>query len=312
MYNASIIVYYAKICYPYISHIDTLISQKIDLNINYTLRHISIEKTMSTNKDENTVELDSSTQEQSNNSTEATAEGNTSDDNKSEEITYSLSLDNVNYNSTFRTNKGALAQLVMNLNDMKTRLDKPTENNQVQGKLYPVIENICNRLYNKYVDMTSNVSEDHVREFSYFLMGPYGNGTLRHPTAIRAERKMYKYSELGPTFRAMSNRLSHALREVESRLESEKYSGDVESYTALKVFLTDFDTELKECSEDWKNTVYKVREEEGIEKKEKPVTKFRRHKKNFKSGDSNNENSQGYVKFRRRGLNEQSAKQNEA
>ena len=241
------------------------------------------------------------------------------DSNKSEEIIYSLALENVNYSSTFRTNKGALSQLIMNLNDMKTRLDTPTENNKVQGKLYPVIVNICDRLYNKYVDMASKVSESNVREFSYFLMGPYGNGTLRHPTAIRAERKMYKYSELGPTFRAMSNRIAHASREVDSRLESDKYSDDTESYTALKEFLAEFLTELKDCSEEWKNTVYKVRDEEGIEKKEKPAPKFGRgsNKKynNFKSSTESTEggNSQGYVRFKRHGgFNEQTSKQNEA
>ena len=285
-----------------------------------------------TSNDENTTVLDTTenTIHQSDNAPEVDTENDNTpevdaenetptnkDNNEDEDIVYSLDLKNVNYNSTFRTNKGALSQLIMNLNDMQTRLDAPTETNKIQCKLYPVIVNICDRLYTKYVTMTSNVADAHVREFSYFLMGPYGNGTLRHPTAIRAERKMYKYSELGPTFRAMSNRIAHASREVESRLETDKYSGDTNSYTALREFLVEFLTELKDCSEEWKNTVYKVRDEEGIEKKEKPVTRFKKNvnKKynNFKSGteSTEGEKSQGHVRFRRNGgFTEHTSKQN--
>jgi hypothetical protein len=247
--------------------------------------------------------------------TEATCEANTdtntdsaqTDSPTTPEQVYSVSLDDVDYNSTFRVNKGALAQLVYSLVDMKNRLDSPDENNKVQMKLYPVIESICDRLHTKYVDLLKDVKPDLHREFSYFLMGPYGNGTLRYPTSINTEKKMYKYSELGPTFRAMSNRLVHASREVRSRLVSEKYSERKESYEALLNFLTEFDKELKSCSETWKDTVYKVRSEEGIDKEKKP-----RFKKKFNRSENTNrsEPRPRFVKFRRRAFNEQSGSDN--
>lgn len=180
-------------------------------------------------------------------------------------MVYSVSLDNVKYDSVYRINKGAIAQLVMSLKDMKERLAEPDKNNKVQTKLYPEIKNICNKLCDKYVELLSNVSDDNLREFSYFLMGPYGDGTLRYPTTNRSENKKYRYSELGPTFRAMTNRLAHASREVHSRLESDKYAERRDSYVNLKMFLTTFNEELKECSLQWKTTVYSVRNEEGIE-----------------------------------------------
>jgi hypothetical protein len=82
----------------------------------------------------------------------------------------------------------------------------------------------------------------------------------------RSENKKYRYSELGPTFRAMTNRLAHVSREVQSRLESDKYTERKDSYVNLKMFLTAFNEELKECSLQWKTTVYSVRNEEGVEK----------------------------------------------
>jgi hypothetical protein len=135
------------------------------------------------------------------------------------------------------------------------------------------------------------VSADYLREFSYFLMGPYGNGTLRYPTTNRAETKKYRYSELGPTFRAMSNRLSHASREIESRLVSEKYEERKNSYVELKKFFTEFDKQLKECSQQWKTTVYSVRSDGGVEKTEISS------KKKFTDNTR-------FVKFKRRTFND--------
>ena len=171
---------------------------------------------------------------------------------------------NVVFNPLFRANRGSLAQLVVNIKDMTTRLGEPNSENQMQVRLYPIIKEICMKLYTRYEELLTTVSNEHLREFSYFLMGPYGNGTLRRATSNRMERKQYKYSELGPSFRAISNRLYHAIREVSSRLESEKYSSDVQVYTALKEFLTTFSDSVNEYSNEWKTTVYRIREELGV------------------------------------------------
>jgi hypothetical protein len=185
---------------------------------------------------------------------------------QSDPIVYSVSLNNVIFARDFRINKGALAQLVASLEDMKNRLAHPDENNKVQMKLYPVIKLICNKLYDKYVDLLANVDTDYHREFSYFLMGPKGDGALRYPTTNKSENKKYQYSELGPTFRAMANRLVHMNREIDLRLGYERYEDRKDSYVCLKKFITDFEQELKECSDQWKTTVYSVRNEEGIDK----------------------------------------------
>ena len=187
----------------------------------------------------------------------------------STKIEYTLDFEKIRYNSSFRINKGATAQLVYNLQDMKERLGNP-ENN-VQSKLYPEIKEICEDIVERYKLLCKNVSEDFVKEYSYFLMGPYGDGTLRHSTNFKSEKKTYQYSELGSCFRSISNRLFHIKREVEQRLSNEKYVDRIESYKSLKTDIDSFDKNIKESSERWKNKVYQVREEEDIKMKERPV-----------------------------------------
>lgn len=197
---------------------------------------------------------------------------------------YSVSLDDVKFVREFRINKGALAQLVTSLKDMRDRLANPDENNKVQMKLYPVIKLVCNKLYDKYVELLTEVDTDYHREFSYFLMGPKGDGTLRYPTTNKSENKKYQYSELGPTFRAMANRLAHMNREIDLRLGYERYEHRKDSYISLKKFLINFEQALKECSDQWKTTVYSVRSEEGIDKP--AVFSDYTAKNNYLGGDS--------------------------
>jgi len=194
------------------------------------------------------------------------ADMNKPGENNTTRTMYSVSLDDVKFTRDFRINKGALAQLVTSLKDMRDRLSYPDENNKVQVKLYPAIKLICNKLHDKYVDLLTGVDAGYHKEFSYFLMGPRGDGTLRYPTTNKSENKKYQYSELGPTFRAMANRLAHMNREIDLRLGYERYEDRKDSYVYLKKFLTDFEQELKECSDQWKTTVYSVRNEEGINK----------------------------------------------
>ena len=212
------------------------------------------------------------------------AEPNNLGKNNTNPALYSVSLDDVKFVREFRINKGALAQLVTSLKDMRDRLANPDENNKVQMKLYPVIKLVCNKLYDKYVELLAEVDTDYHREFSYFLMGPKGDGTLRYPTTNKSENKKYQYSELGPTFRAMANRLAHMNREIDLRLGYERYEHRKDSYSSLKKFLTDFEQALKECSDQWKTTVYSVRSEEGIDKP--AVFSDYTAKNNYLGGDS--------------------------
>jgi hypothetical protein len=266
---------------------------------------VEIENEVDTENDNETNQCGSDKQEQK------TEEKVDKETKSTDPITLTINLSDVSYSPTFRMNRGALAQHVVNLKHMRDRLDKPSADNKIQAKLYPAITKICDNLYNAYVKLCDSVDDNHVREFSYFLMGPYNNGTLRQPTRIRGEKKMYKFSELGPSFRAMSNRLFHAKREVENRLTSEKYSGDVDSYTALKKFLDDFSAELTTQSEEWKNTVYKVRDEEGIvkEKKEYVPRKITKGSKRFnKQDDKKSDNKPRLVRFKREGDKRKSLK----
>jgi len=187
----------------------------------------------------------------------------------STKIEYTLDFDKIKFNSSYRINKGATAQLVRSLQDMSNRLGDPE--NSIQKKLYPEIKEICESLVEKYKSLCESVNEEYVREYCYFLMGPYGDGTLRHSTNFKSEKKSYQYSELGSCFRSISNRLFHISREVEQRLSNEKYEDRKNSYESLKSDISLFDKYVKELSEKWKNAVYKIREEEDVKVKERPM-----------------------------------------
>ena len=187
----------------------------------------------------------------------------------STKIEYTLEFDKIKFNSSYRINKGATAQLVKSLEDMSNRLGDPE--NSIQKKLYPEIKEICKSLVKKYKSVCDSVNEEYIREYCSFLMGPYPDGTLRHSTNFKSEKKTYQYSELGSCFRSISNRLFHISREVDQRLSNEKYEDRKNSYESLKSDINLFDKYVKELSDKWKNTVYKIREEEDVTVKERPM-----------------------------------------
>ena len=174
-----------------------------------------------------------------------------------------LEISNVKYDNSFRMNKGTLAQLIVSLKDMGDRLELRSDNN-VQKKLYPVIKEICSEVYNKYVELCGTVKEENLNEHAYFLMGPYMNGTFKFPLSSKFERKQYKYAEVGPTLKSVLNRIFHAKREVTNRLTKDKYEDKKSSYVELNNFLEMLEVHIKELSEKWKNSVFKIRKEENV------------------------------------------------
>ena len=176
-----------------------------------------------------------------------------------------LELNNVSFSPLYSLNRGTLSQLILGLNNMRLKIDENTvEKNKMQTKIYPIISIMCKKIYDMYLESCKNIDSNDLRIYSYFLMGPFGNGTLRNPTSASNERKIYKYAELGTLFKAILSRLYHAHREVENRISNEKFFSDKTSYEHLKLFLETFNIYVTQLSITWRDSINKIREEEGV------------------------------------------------
>jgi hypothetical protein len=194
-----------------------------------------------------------------------------------------IGLDVVQFNRSFSRNRGTLSQIVKSLEDMRERLSSPS--NDYQKELYPVIQEHCKDVIDKYNELLSCIDPSNNSMCGYYLNGPLNNGK-RKATTTPHEIKSYGVSEYKESLKSINDRLRHIKFDCQKNIKEHTKNDpayNTEGFVKMIEFTDLFHKHIIEKLDLWNQFIVKFRGDRGIVAHKVPHKNNVKHFKNKKS-----------------------------
>jgi hypothetical protein len=165
---------------------------------------------------------------------------------------WTLDLTAVKYSPTYRTSRGSIAQMIVNLLDMSKRIQSNVNTNKEMSER--MISGMT-KLLNAYTSYCSSVDKSCIEYVSLELMGPYRDGVLERP--LKFEYSIYEFLSYGKCLHLLSKRVEYVRKRLFKKSTDLGKMSDSEK--SLSDFLDSFVVSLQAESSEWKTFVLEHR-----------------------------------------------------